>query len=164
MRRGLAAVAAGVVCLGLAVLAAPAQAGSGIQRFSVSFDEEPSTMAVAGLGRGCPDVTGTLTEWRHLDIDGFVQPDGSAHARTVATAAVSLTPDDPAAPSYTGGYTQRQTGSFTNGGDDDRVVSTTTHGTITGSDGSSYKISEVVHFSVDASGTVRARFDRFHCE
>jgi hypothetical protein len=44
------------------------------------------------------------------------------------------------------------------------VVTTTTHGSLTGSDGSSWRLTEVVHFSVDARGELRAGFDRMHCE
>lgn len=49
-------------------------------------------------------------------------------------------------------------------GHGDWSLTTTTHGTITGSDGSTWRISEVAHFSVDAAGTVRAGFDRMRCE
>lgn len=93
-----------------------------------------------------------------------MKPDGTAHARTDVTATVTLTADDTAAISYTGGYAQHQTGFFVDDGHGDRTVTTTTHGTITGSDGSRWRISEVAHFSVDAAGTVRAGFDRMRRE
>jgi hypothetical protein len=79
------------------------------------------------------------------------------------TATVSLTPVEPSAVSYTGSYVQHQTGFFVDDGHGDRVVTTTTHGTLTGSDGSSARLTEVVHVSVDGSGTVRAWFDRMRC-
>jgi hypothetical protein len=151
-------VAAAVVVA--AGVAAPAQAAT--PRQHLSFDESATT-SIAGLGRGCPAFTGTLREQRHLEIDVLLRPDGTAQAHTLATATVDLVPEDPDATSYSGSYTQRQTGSFTNSGDDDRVVSTTMAGRLEGSDGSSYPISEVVHFSVDAQGTVRSWFDRMRC-
>jgi hypothetical protein len=165
MRRAATVAAALLAATGLAApaTAAPAPATSAPQRFSVSFDEEPVVTPVDGLGTGCPAFTGTLTERRHLQIDGLIQPDGTAHARTLVTASVTLAPSDPTTPSYAGGYTSRQSGLFSNGGNDDRVVTTTTHGTIIGTDGSSYRISEVVHLTLDAHGSVRAWFDRFHC-
>jgi hypothetical protein len=147
-------------------LAGPAYAGTGgaqVQHLAFSFDEEPVSTQVEGLGRGCPDFTGVLEERRHLDAVGIMKADGSGHARTDVAATVTLTPDDPNGTSYTGGYRQHQAGSFVAGGTEDRVVTTTMHGTISGSDGSSYLITEVVHFSVDSAGEVRAWIDRFHC-
>jgi hypothetical protein len=153
-----ALVAAAVVAA--AGVAAPAQAAT--PRQHLSFDESATT-SIAGLGSGCPSFTGTLQEQRHLEIEVLLKPDGTAQAHTLATAAVTLTPDDPGATSYSGGYTQRQTGSFTSSGDDDRVVTTTMTGVLDGSDGSSYRISDVAHFSLDAQGTVRSWFERMHC-
>lgn len=161
MRRALvvAAVTAGLGCPTPAAFAA-----SPADHLSMSFDEPVSVMHVDGLGRGCPAFTGSLVENRHLDITGWVRDDGAAHALTAVAATVALVPDDTGAVSYSGGYTAHQTGSFTAGGDDDRVVTTTTHGLITGTDGSSYRISEVAHFALDGNGDVRAWFDKFHCE
>jgi hypothetical protein len=158
--RRLAVVAAAL--LAATGVAAPVQAAVP-EHLTMSFDEDPAITPVDGLGPGCPAFSGTLSEYRHLDLAGTVLSDGTVHGRTLVTATVTLTPDDPGAPSYAGGYTSRQTGFFTDGGDDDRVVTTTTHGVITGTDGSSYRISEVVHFSVDAQGNLRAWFDRFRC-
>jgi hypothetical protein len=161
MRRALV-VAAVAAALGFATPAA--FAASPVHHLSMSFDEPVSVMHVDGLGRGCPAFTGFLVENRHLDISGWVRDDGAAHALTVVDASVALVPDDAGAVSYSGGYTAHQTGSFTAGGDDDRVVTTVTHGRITGTDGSAYKISEVVHFALDGNGTVRSSFDKFRCE
>jgi hypothetical protein len=149
--------------LALVLPATAAQAAGGPTPLSLSFDEPVVTTSVDGLGRGCPAFTGVLEEQRHLDIDGWIKPDGTAHARTLVTALVTLTPDDPEAPAYVGRYTQHQTGQFTAAGDDERVVTTTMHGALRGSDGSSYRISEVVHLSFDAHGAVRSSFDRMHC-
>jgi hypothetical protein len=52
---------------------------------------------------------------------------------------------------------------FTASGDDERVVITTTHGELTGSDGSTYRIREVAHVVVGDAGTVRVWFDRSSC-
>jgi hypothetical protein len=161
MRRALV-VAAAAAAVGWVTPAA--FAASPVNHFSMSFDEPVSVMHVDGLGRGCPAFTGNLVENRHLAITGWVRDDGAAHALTVVTATVALVPDEAGAVSYSGGYAARQTGSFTAGGEDDRVVTTTTHGLINGTDGSSYKISEVAHFSVDGKGDVRAWFDKLHCE
>ena len=161
MRRALV-VAAVATALGCATPAA--FAASPVDHFSMSFDEPVSITHVDGLGRGCPAFTGNLVEDRHLEITGWLRDDGAAHALTLVTATVSLVPDEGGAVSYTGGYVGRQTGSFTGGGEDDRVVTTTTHGLIDGTDGSSYKISEVAHFSLDGTGDVRAWFDKLHCE
>jgi len=161
MRRALV-VAAVATALGCATPAA--FAASPVQHLSMSFDEPVSVMHVDGLGRGCPAFTGSLVENRHLDISGWVRDDGAAHALTVVDASVALVPDDPGAVSYSGGYTAHQTGSFTAGGDDDRVVTTVTHGVISGTDGTSYRISEVAHLALDGNGGARAWFDKFHCE
>lgn len=161
MRRAL--VVAASACA-LAATTPPAFAVSPVHQLSISFDEPVSVMHVDGLGRGCPAFTGSLVENRHLEITGWFRDDGAAQARTVATATVALVPDETEAVSYSGGYTAHQTGSFTAGGDDDRVVTTTTHGRISGTDGSSYRISEVVHFSLDGNAAVRTSFDKFHCE
>jgi hypothetical protein len=145
-------------------LAAPSYAHTGVQHLTFSYPEDPVVGHVDGLGAGCPAFAGTLEEDRFLQVSGIMKPDGTGHARTDVAATVTLTPDDAAAMSYTGGYAQHQTGYFVDEGHGDRSVTTTTHGTLTGSDGSTWRISEVVHFSVDAAGTVRASFDRMRCE
>lgn len=162
MRRALVGVVAATAAIATLAPTTPAFADSPL--LHMSFDEDPVVTAIDGLGAGCPAFSGTLEEDRHLEINGFVKDDGTAHARTDVSASVTLTPDDPAAVAYIGGYTSHQTGVFTDLGDDDRQVTTTTHGTLTGSDGSSFRITEVVHFSIDRNGHVRAWFDRFHCE
>ena len=160
--RAALVVAAVTTAIGCATPAA--FAASPVHHLSMSFDEPVSVMHVDGLGRGCPAFSGSLVENRHLDITGWVRDDGAAHALTDVTATVALVPDEASDVSYSGGYTAHQTGSFTAGGDDDRVVTTVTHGAISGTDGSSYKISEVAHFALDGNGDVRAWFDKFHCE
>lgn len=155
-------IAAGV--LAGTALAGPSYAGSGVQHLTFSYPEDPVATHVAGLGIGCPAFAGTLEEERYLDVSGIMKPDGTGHARTQVTATVTLSPDDPSAVSYTGSYAQHQTGFFVDGGHGDRSVTTTTHGSLTGSDGSTWRISEVVHFSVSHDGTVRAGFDRLRCE
>jgi hypothetical protein len=163
------ALAAGLLAAAT-VLAAPSYAespdsGTGtVQHLTFSYAEDPVVGHVDGLGIGCPAFVGTLEEDRYLDVTGIMKSDGTGHARTDVAATVTLTPDDAAAVSYTGGYAQHQTGFFVDEGHGDRSVTTTTHGTLTGSDGSTWRISEVVHFSVDAAGTARAGFDRMRCE
>jgi hypothetical protein len=142
---------------------ATAQADGNVQHLSFSYDEDPVFTEIDGIGPGCPDFVGTLEEDRHLDVAGIMKADGTGHARTDVTATVTLTPADSSAVSYTGSYVQHQTGFFVDGGEGDRVVTTTTHGTLTGSDGSTARLTEVVHVSVDGSGTVRAWFDRMRC-
>jgi hypothetical protein len=159
MRRALA-VTAGVVAA--TALTAPSYAGAPLH-LSFLYDEDPVITHVDGIGADCPSFVGILEEDRHLEAVGTMKADGTGHARTDVTATVVLTPDDPAAVSYTGGYTQHQSGFFIDDGHGDRVVSTTTHGRITGSDGSSWRISEVAHVTVDAHGNVRTSFDRMRC-
>ncbi len=161
MRR--AALVAGALAAA-ALVTAPVHADSGVQHLTFTFDEDPVVTHVTGLGTGCPAFTGTLEEDRHLDMSGIMKADGTGHATTSVTATVTLTPDDPDAVTYTGGYTQHQTGSFVDEGHGDRVVTTTTHGLITGSDGTTWRIQEVVHLSLDARGAVRSTFDRMRCE
>lgn len=157
-------VLAGVGVLAAAcTLAAPALADSGVQHLTFSFDEEPVVTEIGGIGPGCPAFVGTLEEDRHLEVDGIMKPDGTGHARTDVTATVTLTPDDPGAVSYTGSYVQHQAGFFVDEGHGDRVVTTTTHGTLVGSDGTTATLTEVVHVTVDGRGTVRVWFDRMRC-
>ncbi|HET6626086.1 MAG TPA: hypothetical protein VFG63_06825 [Nocardioidaceae bacterium] len=164
MRRGLSFAAATVAAMAAPVLISPAaHADSGREQISLAFDEPPVTTSVSGLGPGCPSFQGDLTEYRHVQIDGFIGPDGTAHARSLVTASLELVPREEDDPSYTGGYTARQTGMFENAGDDERVVTTTTHGMLEGSDGTSYGVNEVAHFSLSKDGTIRAWFDRMHC-
>ena len=141
-----------------------AHATSPVRHLSMSFDEDPVVSTVAGLSPGCPGLTGTLTETRHLDIRGWIKADGTAHAVTTATATVTLLPDDSSRPSYTGGYVTRESGQYTAGGADERIDTATTHGYLVGTDGSSYRISEVGHLTVDGTGTPRIWFDRFRCQ
>jgi hypothetical protein len=168
MRR-LVLVAATAVATAAAV-ATPSYAespGSGtgtVQHLTFAYPEDPVLTRVDGLGAGCPAFTGTLEEDRYLEVSGIMKPDGTGHARTDVAATVTLTPDDAAAVSYAGSYAQHQTGFFVDEGHGDRTATTTTHGTIIGSDGSTWRITEVAHFSVDATGTVRATFDRMRCE
>lgn len=168
MRR-LVLVAGAVVATAVAVATpsyaeSPDSGTSTVQHLTFAYPEDPVLTHVDGLGIGCPAFTGTVEEDRYLHVSGIMKPDGTGHARTDVAASVTLTPDDAAAVSYTGGYAQHQTGFFVDGGHGDRTVTTTTHGTITGSDGSTWRVTEVAHFSVDATGTVRAMFDRMRCE
>jgi hypothetical protein len=141
-----------------------AHATSPVQHLSMSFDEDPVVSTVAGLSPDCPDLAGTLTETRHLDIRGWVKPDGSAHAVTTATATVTLVPSDSSRPSYTGGYVTRESGQYTGSGEDERIDTATTHGYLDGTDGSSYEISEVGHLTIGGTGEPRVWFDRLRCE
>lgn len=159
--RQLLVVAAGTLATAWAV-APPAYADSGVQHLTFSFDE-PASSHLAGLGSGCPAFTGTLLEQRHNELAGVMLPDGTVHARTTAASEVVLVPDDAGAVSYRGGYVLHQSGTFTDGGEDDTVVTSTVHGTMTGSNGSAFRLTEVVHFSVSHDGTVRVAFDRPHC-
>lgn len=118
---------------------------------------------VDGLGPDCPGLVGTLTEYRHIDVEGWIRDDGAAHAAVVATATVTLAPEG-GGTSYAGGYVERQTGQFTGYGDDDRVVTAVTHGVLTGTDGSTYRISEVSHLAIDGTGRPTVWFDRLSCE
>ena len=144
-------------------LGSPAYAGDKVQHLTFDFPEDPVLTAVDGLGPGCPDFTGILEEDRSLHMSGIMKADGTGHATTDVDATVTLTPTDADAVSYGGGYSQHQSGFFVEGGEGDRVVTTATHGLITGTDGSTWRIQEVVHLSVDAQGEVRAWFDRFRC-
>lgn len=161
---GRATVAVAAVVAAATAVAAPSYADSGVQHLRFSYPEDPVVTHVGGLGSGCPAFTGTLEEERFLEVSGIMKSGGTGHARTDVTATVTLTPDDTAAVSYAGGYASHQTGFFVDDGHGDRTVTTTTHGTITGSDGSTWRISDVAHFSVDAAGTVRTGFDRMRCE
>jgi hypothetical protein len=160
LRAGVITIATAGLALGAA--APPASADPGQMRFAFAFDES-SSPHVEGLGIGCPVFTGTLTELRHNEIEGFVNADGTGHARTVATATITLVPDDSSMPSYAGSYTSRQTGTFDDAGATDRAVTTTVHGVIAGTDGSTYGVMEVAHFSLDGQGTIRVWFDRMSC-
>jgi hypothetical protein len=144
-------------------VAPAAHAGSPTQHLAFSYDEESAVSTVDGLP-GCPDLVGTLTENRHLDAVGWIKPDGTAHAVTTVTASLTLAAQDGTRPSYVGGYVQQQTGQFTAYGDDERVVTATTHGNLVGSDGSSYRISEVTHLAIDGAGRAPVWFDRLRCE
>jgi hypothetical protein len=163
VRRALAAALAVGAATVLATGAATASYADS-PLLHMSFDEEPVSTVIGGLGPGCPAFTGTLVENRHLEITGFFRDGGAAYARTFVSATVTLTPADAGDPSYTGSYVSRQTGAFADYGESDRQVTTTTHGRIEGSDGSSYGLDAVVHFSVDGNGVVRAWVDDFHCD
>ena len=163
MKRAIAAtLAVGAATLLATGAAAASYADSPL--LHMSYDEPPVATDINGLGPGCPAFTGALVENRHLEITGFFKDNGDAYARTFVSATVTLTSVDAADPSYTGSYTSRQTGVFTDFGNDDRQVTTTTHGQIDGSNGSSYGLDAVVHFSVDGNGVVRSWVDDFHCD
>jgi hypothetical protein len=146
------------------LLAAPANADSPVQHLTLSFEEEPVVSTIVGLGPDCPDLVGTMTENRHLQVDGWVRSDGSAHASTDVTAVVTIFPTASGGTSFTGGYIQHQTGQFTAFGEDERVVTTTTRGTLRGSDGSTYRISEVSHVVIHGAQLTQVWFDHFRCE
>jgi hypothetical protein len=95
-------------------------------------------------------------------VRGWVDDDGTGHATTGVAAPLTLVPDG-GGPSWSGGYVSHQAGQFTASGDDERVVTTTTHGGLTGTDGSTYRIREVAHVVVEDDGTPRVWFDRFSC-
>jgi hypothetical protein len=154
-----------VVCLvaaSAALVAGPAYADPGASHLAFSFDESAST-PVDGLGPGCPAFSGTLLEQRHNELTGVILPDGTVHGRTTATSEAVLVPDAPGAVSYSGGYVLHQSGTFADGGEDGTVVTSTVHGTMTGSDGSTFRLTEVVHVAVSHDGSVRVSFDRPHC-
>lgn len=141
-----------------------AHAASPVQHLSMSYDEDPVVSTVDGLGPDCPDLVGTLTETRHLDITGWFKPDGTAHATTTVTATVTLVPGDSSAPSYSGGYVTHESGQYTAFGEGERIDTATTQGHLDGSDGSSYRISEVGHLTIDGTGRPSVFFDHFRCE
>jgi hypothetical protein len=160
VRRTVLTVAA--VTVGMLGMAAPANATGGVQHLSFSFDETAVSHA-EGLGVGCPAFVGTMSEQRHDELDGIMLANGTVHGRTYATSRITLSPDDPTATSYTGGYVLRQTGTYAHAGEDDWVETATVHGTLTGSDGASYRLTEVVHLTTSHDGTVRTTFDRMRC-
>lgn len=154
-----------VVVLGVAAASlssGPAYAGTPPEHYAFSFDEV-ATSHVDGLGAGCPDFTGTMQEYRHDELSGVMLANGTVHGRTLATSRISLVPDDPDAASYTGSVVYRETGTYVNGGEDDWRETATVHGMLTGDDGSRFRVTEVMHLSVDAHGTVRSSFDRMRC-
>jgi hypothetical protein len=157
VRAGAAAV--GLAAVG-ALVAVPAYAGGGHVRIvQRSFDERPVVTRVAhGLGPGCPDFTGTLTERRHVTQSGFVRPGGVAHISTVVTATVTLEPARAGDVSYRGSYRSVQAGVFLHHGHLVRNASTLTVGTVRGSDGSSFGTVEVKHTSHGHTT------DEFHCD
>jgi hypothetical protein len=155
MAAGLAAAALGLVTSG------PADA-AGVQHLTFSFDETAAEH-VEGIGAGCPDFIGTLVEQRHDELAGVMLSDGTVHGRTVATARVQLVPDDPEAVSYDGGYVLHETGTYAHAGQDDWIETSTVHGTLTGSDGSSFRIAEVMHLTTRPDGTAQVWFDRMSC-
>ena len=156
------ALAAGLVAA-VTGLGAPAYADSSVQHLTFDFGEDPVVTSLDGLGPGCPDFTGILEEDRILHVSGIMKADGTGHATTEVAATVLLTPADPGQVAYTGSYSQHQSGFFVDDGDGDRVVTTTTRGVLTGSDGSTWRIQEVVHLSLDGQGEPRVWFDRFRC-
>jgi hypothetical protein len=149
--------------LGSICAATPSYADSGVQHLAFEYAEEPVVTSVDGLGVGCPDFTGTLEEDRYLKASGILKRDGTGHATSDVVATVELTPDASSAVSYTGSYAEHQAGFFADDGHGDRVVTTTTHGVLEGSDGSTWRIQEVAHLAVDARGTVRVWFDDLRC-
>ncbi len=127
-----------------------------------SYDERPVSTHVDGLGPGCPDFIGTLTERRHLVVSGYERGD-TARVSTEVTATVTLDPDDPAGVSYQGRYRSLQVGTFAHHGHLDRKVATFTLGRVRGSDGSEFATVEEARTWHGADGRVHRR-DEFHCE
>lgn len=156
------ALTAATAAVSASLVGVPAYADTPTEHYALSFDETATT-DVGGLGTGCPDFSGTMTEDRHDELTGVMLADGTVHGRTVATSQISLVPADPAATSYTGSIVYRETGTYVNEGEDDWRETATVHGTLSGADGTEYRFTEVMHLSVDARGTVRSSFDRMHC-
>lgn len=162
LRRTLVAAVAVSLASASPALAEPGDAHP-VQHLTFALDEDVATH-VEAIGPGCPSFVGVLVEHRHDDLAGVMLADGTVHGRTTATARVELVPDDRTATSYAGAYTAHQTGTYRDGGAQDSVVTSVTHGTITGSDGSTYRVHELVHTTVHRDGTWQVWFDRMRCD
>lgn len=152
-----------VLATGLGLgLAQPALAEPGHQAIDTQWAETDTT-PTDGLGLGCPAFVGTLEE--HLigsDI-GFLAEDGVAHVRTRVNATVELMPADPNQVTYVGSYSMDQTGTYPSEGAGTKAMTRTVHGAILGNDGSTFRISEVLHLNTDGQGRTRATFDHLTC-
>lgn len=171
--RGLAVVAV-LATIGIAAGSGAATGSSASSASSTSsgrhrptlihqtYDERPIATHLNGLGPGCPDFTGTMTERRHLVVSGYRRGD-TVRVSTEVTATVTLVPDDPATVSYRGRYRSVQIGTFGNHGRRDDKVATFTLGHVRGSDGSAFGTIEEARTWRDSTGRAH-QSDRFHCD
>lgn len=109
----------------------------------------------------CSGSIGTITNYEQDVFHITALTDGTYHLTGHSTARVTFEADDPTYPSYSG----RETFSIAESSNSRNFTVTSTHHVrVKGTDGSFITISEVVHFSVSASG-ISVTFERptFSC-
>jgi len=159
--RTLICAGALVAATSLLAAAGPAHA-SGLQRFDNTWTEQDFSHGDE-IGAGCPSFVGTLEEDLSGRDVGFLTADGIAHVHTTVQGVVTLTPDDPADPSFHGSYAMVQTGTYTDGGSGTKVMTRAVNGTLAGSDGSSYQLHETLHLTTDGRGRSTVSLDHLSC-
>lgn len=138
--------------------ASPAHAAGAVERVHFSWTESSTSPS---------DCLPGATIAEHRDVEGtlLLHDDGETHVEMTASGTFTLTPEDPASPTYTGSYREHVAGRFVSEGDDDVPVVMTYVVTLSGagSDGSRLRGRLTGHVTVRPDGTVTARQQTASC-
>jgi hypothetical protein len=167
MKRSLTSAAAASTLA--VILAAPAAwAGATHEFVPVSYDASEHFEAGEGF---CVPWSGTFREvqeggFRYLTPEGG-QVAGEVHVNGVIDGSVTLTPDDPSLPTYSGSYREKTNGIVVgvdaSGWDVLRVGQFRLTAPLAGTDGSRIEISLSGKLTVNANGVTTVSRDAFSC-
>ena len=167
MKKHLITVA---LAFGLSTAVAPAHAGGAVhQTYPESYDATEHFAAGEGF---CVPWAGSFREVRSGQYKLVTAPGGQVagetHINGVIAGSVTLTPDDPALPTYSGSYREKVNGvliGITPGGNDvTRVGQYRLRSTLRGTDGSTLDLRLAGKMTMNAKGVVTVSRDTFTCE
>ncbi len=158
------------LALGLSTALAPAHAGGAVhQTLPEQYDATEHFAAGEGF---CVPWAGSSREvrsgqYRLVTAPGGRVP-GETHINGVIAGSVTLTPDDPALPTYSGSYREKVNGVLTGitpeGDDELRVGQYRLRSTLRGTDGSTLALRLAGKVTMNAKGVVTVSRDTFSCE
>jgi len=166
MKKHLITVA---LTLGLSTAVLPAHAGGAEhQTFPESYDATEHFTAGEGF---CVPWAGSFREVRSGQYTLVTAPGGQVpgetHINGAIAGSVTLTPDDPALPTYTGTYREKLNGVLigvdVDGNDVTRVSQYRLRSTLRGTDGSTLDLRLAGKMTMNANGVVTVSRDTFSC-
>ena len=169
MRRTIITLAGLALVAFVAPGATPAQA-AGAEHVIVPEDYDEVEHFDAGEGF-CVDWAGSFHEVRHGAYRLLTAPGGQVtgerHVNGVIEGLVELIPDDPGLPTYTGSYREKVNGVITDPGPDWeelRIGQYRLASTLSGTDGSTLKLTLSGKLTINGQGRVVVSRDHFACE
>jgi hypothetical protein len=155
--------------IGLGAAVVPADAGGAVhETYPESYDATEHFAAGEGF---CVPWAGSFREIRSGQYKLVASPGGQVpdeiHINGAIAGSVTLTPDDPRLPTYSGSYREKVNGVLTgideNGNDVTRVSQYRLRSTLRGTDGSTLSLRLSGKMTMNAQGVLTVSRDTFSC-